>query len=82
MLGFTPIRFGGMNAAKEFEADAASRRVVIDSPCPPAGEISLPFPVPPLIREGAAEGGAGEQDHRTALDTGFFTVVGDKERAI
>ena len=31
-------------------------------PLSPGGGISLPLPVPPLIREGAAEGGAGEEN--------------------
>ena len=41
-------------------------------PPPPVGEISLPLPVPPLIREGAAEGGRGEQDQDRPVAAKFL----------
>jgi hypothetical protein len=53
--------FGGTSPAKDWLAVAATRRACL-IPLSPGGGISLPLPVPPLIREGAAEGGAGEEN--------------------
>ena len=58
-----PISPWGDQSGKDGFDRFRLRRVHVRFPLTPGGGISLPLPVPPLIREGAAEGGRGGRRH-------------------
>jgi hypothetical protein len=63
LLGPSPISILGGPVRQTIDyAVSPLAKIVLSPPCPPAGGISLPLPVPPLIREGAAEGGRDLRD--------------------